>query len=77
MTAVLGVGQSEPLRVASPQFPPASNAGDEEIRPALCVPTTPVDPDIDWRLPVFEAGRYLLAFDGAALLLLELSRRKM
>jgi hypothetical protein len=24
------------------------------------------------RLPVFEAGKYLLAFDGAALLLLEL-----
>jgi len=27
-----------------------------------------------WRLPVFEAGRYLVAFDGAALLLLELGR---
>jgi hypothetical protein len=31
-----------------------------------------VEADLDWRLPVFEAGRYLLAFDGAALLLLEL-----
>ena len=30
---------------------------------------------IDWRLPVFEAGRYLVAFDGAALVLLELWRR--
>ncbi len=30
---------------------------------------------LDWRLPVFEAGPYLLAFDGAALLLLELWRR--
>jgi hypothetical protein len=39
MMVVLGVGQSEPLRVASPQFPPASNAGDEEIRLALCVAT--------------------------------------
>ena len=29
-----------------------------------------------WRLPVFEAGRYLVAFDGAALLLLELWRRR-
>jgi hypothetical protein len=29
----------------------------------------------NWRLPVFEGGPYLLAFDGAALLLLELSRR--
>lgn len=39
------------------------------------VPKADVDADIDWRLPVFEAGRYLLAFDGAALLLLELWRR--
>jgi hypothetical protein len=28
-----------------------------------------------WRLPVFEAGRYLMAFDGAALLLLELWKK--
>lgn len=35
-----------------------------------------VDSDLDWRLPVFEAGKdYLLAFDGAALLLLEMARR--
>lgn len=26
---------------------------------------------MDWRMPGFEAGRYLVAFDGAALLLLE------
>ena len=31
---------------------------------------------IDWRLPVFEAGEYFLAFDGAALLLLEMARRR-
>ncbi|MEW6245297.1 MAG: hypothetical protein AB1555_01145 [Nitrospirota bacterium] len=29
------------------------------------------------RLRVFEAGPYLLAFDGAALLLVEMSRRKV
>jgi hypothetical protein len=35
-----------------------------------------VDSDLDWRLPVFETGKdYLLAFDGAALLLLEMARR--
>lgn len=39
------------------------------------VPKADVDADLDWRLPVFEAGRHVLAFDGAALLLLELSRR--
>jgi hypothetical protein len=27
------------------------------------------------RLPVFQSGKYLVAFDGAALLLLELWRR--
>ncbi len=30
---------------------------------------------IDWRLPVFESGAYVLAFDGAALLLLETAKR--
>ena len=30
---------------------------------------------IDWRLPLFEAGAYVLAFDGAALLLLETAKR--
>jgi hypothetical protein len=39
------------------------------------VPRANVEADIDWRLPVFEAGKYLLPFDGAALLLLELWRR--
>lgn len=39
------------------------------------VPKGGVYPDIDWRLPVFDAAQYLLAFDGAALLLLELWRR--
>lgn len=34
-----------------------------------------VEADLDWRLPVFETGEYLIAFDGAALLLLEMARR--
>lgn len=41
------------------------------------VPKTLVQEELDWRLPVFEAGPYLLAFDGAALLLVELRRRKL
>lgn len=39
------------------------------------VPRSVVDSAVDWRLAVLEAGRYLVAFDGAALLLLELWRR--
>lgn len=39
------------------------------------VPKAAVGADIDWCLRVFEAGPFLLAFDGAALLLLELFRR--
>lgn len=31
-----------------------------------------VERDVDWRMPVFECGRHLIAFDGAALLLNEL-----
>lgn len=40
------------------------------------VPRAVVENALDWRLPVFEAGRYLLAFDGAALVLVELWRRQ-
>jgi CRISPR-associated helicase Cas3 len=40
------------------------------------IPKAAIEREIDWRLPVFEAGRHLLAFDGAALLLLELWRRQ-
>lgn len=36
------------------------------------VPRAAMQEELDWRLPVFEAGQYLLAFDGAAFLLLEL-----
>lgn len=35
-----------------------------------------VEEERDWRLSVFESGKYVLAFDGAALLLLELARRR-
>lgn len=41
----------------------------------VVVPHEVVQGDLDWRLPIFECGRYLLAFDGAALLLVELWRR--
>jgi CRISPR-associated endonuclease/helicase Cas3 len=34
-----------------------------------------VQDEVDWRLPVFEAGKYLVVFDGAALLLIELWQR--
>ena len=39
------------------------------------VPRAAGQDERDWRLPVFEAGRYLVAFDGAALLLLELWKK--
>jgi len=40
----------------------------------VLVPKT-IWPVLDWRLPVFECGKHLLAFDGTALLLLELYNR--
>jgi hypothetical protein len=39
------------------------------------VPNVEVESQLDSRLPVFEAGRYIVAFDGAALLLLELWKK--
>lgn len=39
------------------------------------VPRAAVYHELDWCLPVFPAGKYLVAFDGTALLLLELFRR--
>jgi len=41
----------------------------------VVVPKT-VERDVDWRLPVFECGRHLIAFDGAALLLNEIWNRE-
>ncbi|MBV9779431.1 MAG: type I-D CRISPR-associated helicase Cas3' [Acidobacteriaceae bacterium] len=40
------------------------------------VPRADVDALIDWRLTCFEAGSNVLAFDGAALLLIEIYRRR-
>jgi hypothetical protein len=37
---------------------------------------TAVESDLDWRLALFEAVRYLIASDGAALLLVAPWRRK-
>jgi CRISPR-associated helicase Cas3 len=54
---------------------PVSDLMARENHIFTVVPKADVDSDIDWRLPVFEAGKYLLAFDGAALLLVELWRR--
>jgi hypothetical protein len=31
-----------------------------------------LEDELDWRLPVFECGRHLIAFDGAALLVNEI-----
>lgn len=39
------------------------------------VPRADVENVLDWRLTCFEAGQNLIAFDGAALLLIECSRR--
>jgi hypothetical protein len=49
---------------------------DGEATPVSDLMENELDPSAGlragWRLPVFEAGRCLVAFDGAALLLLEL-----
>ena len=36
-----------------------------------------LEDELDWRMPVFECGRHLIAFDGAALLLNELWQRRL
>ena len=54
---------------------PISDLMGRENHIFTVVPKTVVQEELDWRLPVFEAGPYLLAFDGAALLLVELWRR--
>jgi hypothetical protein len=55
---------------------PVSDLMARESHILTVVPKADVDAALDWRLPVFEAGKYLIAFDGAALLLLELWRRR-
>jgi len=54
---------------------PVSDLMGRENHILSVVPKMAVQAEVDWRLPVFEAGKYLVAFDGAALLLLELWRR--
>jgi hypothetical protein len=54
---------------------PVSDLMGRENHVFTVVPRAVVQEEIDWRLPVFESGKYFAAFDGAALLLIELSRR--
>ncbi len=55
---------------------PVSDVMAHENHIFAVVPKAHVKVDIDWRMPVFESGAYVIAFDGAALLLLELWRRR-
>jgi hypothetical protein len=55
---------------------PVSDLMGQEPHIFTVVPKSAVEDEIDWRLSAFEAGKYLIAFDGTALLLLELFRRK-
>jgi CRISPR-associated endonuclease/helicase Cas3 len=48
---------------------PVSDLMARENHIFTVVPKNKVESQIDWRLATFEAGKYLLAFDGAALLL--------
>lgn len=43
---------------------PVSDLMKRENHIFAVVPKAAVENDLDWRLPVFEAGRYLVAFDG-------------
>jgi CRISPR-associated helicase Cas3 len=53
---------------------PVSDLMGRESHIFAVVPRAAVQDQVDWRLPVFEAGKYLVAFDGAALLLIEVWR---
>jgi CRISPR-associated helicase Cas3 len=54
---------------------PVSDLMARENHIFTVVPNVEVESQLDSRLPVFEAGRYIVAFDGAALLLLELWKK--
>ena len=54
---------------------PVSDLMGKESHVFTVVPRADVEPHLDWRLPIFESGKYLVAFDGAALILLELWRQ--
>ncbi|MCC6177394.1 MAG: type I-D CRISPR-associated helicase Cas3' [Chloroflexi bacterium] len=55
---------------------PGSNAvmGQDHIF-TVVKQTDVAESDVDWRLPAFQSGEFLVAFDGAALLLSELAQR--
>jgi CRISPR-associated helicase Cas3 len=55
---------------------PASDLMGRENHIFTVVARAAVQDEVDWRLPVFEAGKYLVAFDGAALLMIELWQRE-
>lgn len=55
---------------------PVSDLMGRENHIFTVVPRVDVQDQIDWRLPVFESGTYLLAFDGAALLLLAMWKKR-
>jgi hypothetical protein len=54
---------------------PVSGLMGRENHIFTVVPRSAIQLDLVWRLAVFESGRYLIAFDGAALLVLELLRK--
>jgi len=56
---------------------PVSDLMARENHIFTVVPKADIAAEIDWRVSALEAGFYLLAFDGAALLLLELWRRSV
>ncbi len=53
---------------------PVSDLMGRENHIFTVAPKADVQEGMDWRFPAFESGKYILAFDGAALLLLELYR---
>jgi CRISPR-associated endonuclease/helicase Cas3 len=59
------------------EYTPVSDLMGRESHIFTVAPRADIGDEIDWRLPVFESGEYLLAFDGAALLLHALWKRKI
>ncbi len=59
------------------ELTPVSELMAQENHIFIVVPKAEVENSIDWRLMTFESGRYLLAFDGAALLLRAVHMRRL
>ena len=55
---------------------PVSDLMGRDNHVFVVVPKADVSEELDWRLPGVEAGKCLVAFDGAALLLRELWRQR-